>query len=144
MRIDPLRTLEEIDDAEIMRVAHQLNATGFATDEDGLCLSAELVEHWAFCCTDLLRLHGYDGGPLRALGQYFPRRGAIYLLYDSQRHTHDEARAQLKRAGRWARALSASAFPVARIEEARAGCRGALGIGPGDYPWGLCAISSQY
>lgn len=100
MRIDPLRTLEEIDDAEIMRVAHQLNATGFATDEDGLCLSAGLIEHWTFRCTDLLRSHGYDGGPLLTLGQYFPPRGAIYLLYDSHRYTHDEARAELNQTGR--------------------------------------------
>jgi len=84
-------TLLEVDDLALRLVSNQLNETGLATDEDGLCLGSMLIEHWSERCTELLRRRGYEGGRLQGTGQYFSQCGAIYVLYDSERCTLDDA-----------------------------------------------------
>ena len=94
------KTLLEIEAAELKRVADQLNLTGLATDEDGLCLSSSLVEHWSDDCTELLRDHGYQGGKLLVTGRFFNHCGAIYLLYQSSSHSLEDAQRELERAAK--------------------------------------------
>lgn len=97
-RFSAYETLLEIDAAELERVSDQLNETGLATDEDGLCLGSMLIEHWLERCTNLLRECGYTGGELKVTGKYFGHCGAIYVLYDTERHCLEDAVKELHRA----------------------------------------------
>ena len=98
MQFDAYQVLISIDPVELERLADQLSETGFATDEDGLCLGSSLIEHWSLNCTSVVVEHGYGGGPLKCSGKHFPDLGSIYVLYDSARHSLDDARAELERA----------------------------------------------
>lgn len=89
--------LSGITSTELMRVSDQLNRTGFATDEDGLCLGSLLIEHWTDACTALIEQHGYNGGELAMRGDFFGGVGAIYVLYDKTRHTENDAVEELQR-----------------------------------------------
>ncbi len=90
-RFNAVATLAGITPSELTRVADQLNATGFVTDEDGLCLGSMLIEHWSSGCTSLIRQFGYDGGKLAVRGDFYPSVGAIYVLYDTGFHSGVEA-----------------------------------------------------
>lgn len=83
---------------ELYRASDHLNKTGFVTDEEGLCLGSVLIEHWSERCTNVLREHGYASGRLLCMGQHFSHRGAIYVLYDADRHDMEEAIQELQRA----------------------------------------------
>ena len=97
-RFNAYETLLEIDDSSLRRVSSQLNETGLATDEDGLCLNSMLIEHWSERCTEVLRGRGYQGGRLQRTGNYFSQCGAIYVLYDSEQCNLDDAIRELHRA----------------------------------------------
>ncbi|UXY13613.1 hypothetical protein N8I74_09760 [Chitiniphilus purpureus] len=98
LQCDAYQVLTTLDASEVERVAEQLNKTGFATDEDRLCLGSMLIEHWHAKCTSHLNAHGYTGGELRCAGKYYPNHSAIYVLYDSAMHAHADAMAHLDRA----------------------------------------------
>ncbi|WP_256774320.1 MULTISPECIES: hypothetical protein [unclassified Stenotrophomonas] len=90
-------TLSGIVPAELTRVVDQLNRTGFVTDEDGLCLGSALIEYWSRRCTQLIQECGYEGGELVVSGKFFSAVGAIYILYDANRHTGKDAAEELQR-----------------------------------------------
>lgn len=92
--------LKSFDANRLACISHQLNTTGFANDEDSLELGSTLIEHWNDSCTRLLREHGYTGEELRAIGKYFPEKGAVYVLYDEGRHSLEDARQELERVGK--------------------------------------------
>jgi hypothetical protein len=98
MPFNSYQVLTSINSDELRRVADQLNDTGLATDEDGLCLGSSLIEHWSPDCTSFIAKFGYSGGPLACSGKFFPAVGAIYVLYDDARHTLESAQAELRRA----------------------------------------------
>ena len=77
-----------------------LNATGIVSDEDNnVGISSTMIERWSDDCTDYLRENGYTGGELTDDGGYFPGHGAIYILYDKQPVTYEEAREYLEQLG---------------------------------------------
>lgn len=97
-RFNSYEALLGVDAAELERVVVHLNEAGFATDEGGLCLGSRLIEHWSERCTKLLRESGYTGGGLQVTGQHFDHCGAIYILFDAERHGLYGARRELLRA----------------------------------------------
>ena len=98
MAFDAYHVLISIEPAELQRLVDQLSQTGLATDEDGLCLGSSLIEHWSTKCTSRMEQLGYSGGALACTGKHFADIGAIYVLYDSSRHSLERAHEELERA----------------------------------------------
>ena len=95
---DTISALRAISVSELTAVANQLDSTGFITDEDDLAFGSDIIEHWKAQCDQILINAGYGGGKLASTGKYFPQCGSIYVLYDSARHTRDDAVHELERA----------------------------------------------
>lgn len=94
--------------AELTRIADQLNATGFVTDEDGLGLGSMLIEHWTCDCTVLIRGFGYNGGELAVSGSFFDSVGAIYVLYDDASRTGEDVAEHLERVAKMQSSMNSS------------------------------------
>lgn len=99
-RQDACAILAGIEPADVQALADRLNRLGWASDEDGLCLSSTLVERWTTECTALLRGQGYAGSDLMGIAQYFSHCGAIYVLYDSERLSVQDALAATEQVAR--------------------------------------------
>ena len=73
-----------------------LNQNGFILEEDTFITKPMLyealpnLENW-------FSQHGYLGGELSVIGDYFPKFGATYIIFDNTRLVHKEALLKLKK-----------------------------------------------
>ncbi len=86
--INILRSCEKDD---IEKLINQLNIDGIVSDEDKCLISSYMVKNWDSRCTDYLTSHGYEGGCLRAHGKFFENHGAVYVLFDENKHAYRTA-----------------------------------------------------
>ena len=80
-----LQVLSECDyiGSLVKNVVEHLNEFGIVSDEDGYGLPSTWIESWSEACTDYLKTHGYEGGPLSDIGEYFQGYGAVYGLFNT-------------------------------------------------------------
>ena len=91
---------EERQKAMVEYLVTTLNTTKLFSDEDNnVGVSSTMLEHWSDECTEYLRENGYTGGELFCIGKYFSAHGAIYVLFDRQGVTYEEANEYLERLG---------------------------------------------
>ncbi len=76
------------DDDLVHALVSQLNEIGVVSDEDDGVhgLSSTMIERWNIQCDQYLKENGYTGGCLQIGGDFFPGHGAIYVIYDEERH----------------------------------------------------------
>ncbi|MBB1282256.1 hypothetical protein [Pseudoalteromonas sp. SR41-1] len=67
----------------VKKVVDHLNEFGIVSDEDGYGFPSTWIERWSDACTDYLKIHGYKGGPLSDIGEFFSGYGAVYGLYNT-------------------------------------------------------------
>ncbi|KAF7763116.1 hypothetical protein PUND_b0451 [Pseudoalteromonas undina] len=67
----------------VKKVVDHLNEFGIVSDEDGYDFPSTWIERWSDACTDYLKIHGYKGGPLSDIGEFFSGYGAVYGLYNT-------------------------------------------------------------
>lgn len=89
--VDPKDVLHRWNGPLLASLVNALNEAGIVSDEDGLGISSVMVKRWTSGCDEILREHGYKGGPVSTYGAFFPGHGAIYCLYDSVLMDHDVA-----------------------------------------------------
>ena len=78
----------------------RLNEDGMVSDEDNsVGISSTMLERWSEECTEGLRKNGYFGGDLLCIGRYFCGHGAVYVLYDTENISYEEAMAYLETLG---------------------------------------------
>lgn len=86
--IDILMTL---DAESLKKLIYKLNLDGIVSDEDDCTLSSNMVERWCPECDSYLAQVGYEGGVLNVNSKFFPLHGAVYVLYDTGRHTSNSS-----------------------------------------------------
>ena len=101
----PKDILQEIIDGKhrelTENLVNALNGRGIISDVDkDVGASSVIVEHWSKACTEYLRNNGYEGGTLARAGNFYHNHGAIYILYDTQRFSYEEAIEHLEMLGR--------------------------------------------
>jgi len=64
---------------------------GLILDEHATFISSGYIEGNHEKLEAHLRLHGYRGGRLDSAGKYFSDYGAVYAIYDTDRHTLESA-----------------------------------------------------
>jgi hypothetical protein len=95
---DSFTAVKALQPSTLNAVAAKLNASGFVTDEDGLGFGSNIIEHWKLKCDQLLITAGYVGGKLESIGKHFSHCGAIYVLYDTNKHDESAATKELNAA----------------------------------------------
>lgn len=103
--MNPKDALQELIDGKhpdlTENLVNALNERGIISDGDkDVGASSVMVEWWYGTCTEHLRKNGYNGGELARAGDHFPNHGAIYILYDKERFTSDDAIENLNMLGR--------------------------------------------
>lgn len=53
------------------------------------------MEAWNTSCDEFIQNKGFEGGKLSCIGKMIEGYGAIYLLYDTEQLTYDQANLQL-------------------------------------------------
>lgn len=79
--------LKDAHPESIKRLVHKLNTDGIVSDEDDCLLSSFMIECWRPECGAYLVEKGYVGSSLNKNGKFFPLHGAVYVLFDSGKHT---------------------------------------------------------
>lgn len=92
---DTLSTLRDWSPEVLHEFITLLNQLGIVSDEDRKGLSSTMVENWHDACEAFIRTKGYVGGTISSCGQFFAEHGAVYVLYDEERHSYHEARRYL-------------------------------------------------
>ena len=78
----------------------KLNEDGMVSDEDNnVGISSTMLENWSEEYSERLRRDGYLGGELFCIGKYFCGHGAIYVLYDTENVSHEDATDYLETLG---------------------------------------------
>ncbi|GAB2199494.1 hypothetical protein [Sessilibacter sp. MAH4] len=90
-KMTTLEILEEWSRADLDRLITKLNENGIASDEDELGLSSTMLENWTVSCDAFLTGNGYKGNSLKTSGKYIQNLGAVYILYDIDVFTYEEA-----------------------------------------------------
>ncbi len=90
-RFKTIDTLKKWDQSSLNGLISSLNTDHIVSDEDGIGLSSIMVEDWSEECDDYLRSRGYVGGEIQTHGAYFSHHGAVYVIYDEDHVTYEEA-----------------------------------------------------
>ncbi|MCY3753274.1 MAG: hypothetical protein OXG99_04190 [Alphaproteobacteria bacterium] len=78
----------------------KLNDDGMVSDEgNNVRISSTMLEHCSEEFTERLRQNGYSGGELLCIGKQFLGHGAIYVLYDIENISYEEATIYLETLG---------------------------------------------
>lgn len=93
--VSALEILKGWGKQEINSLVSLLNEYGMISDEEHTGLSSTMVERWSDECEVFLRNNGYVGGEISSSGKYFNESGAIYALYDTDKHDIESAHEHL-------------------------------------------------
>jgi len=88
-----LKILKTYNNIQINNLTHILNTEGYLSDESNKsCLSSVMIENWNDKCTNYIRNFGYVGGKLSCYAKYFSTKGGIYLLFNTEKISLEEAK----------------------------------------------------
>ncbi len=93
---ESIAILKEWDSSALMALISKLNIDHISSDEDSVGLSSTIIEAWSYKCTDFLRENGFTGDELTTTGGYFPEHGAIYVIFDKDQVSYEDALTYLK------------------------------------------------
>ena len=86
-----INILQGTDSEAVKNLVNKLNFDGIVSDEDGCIVSSFMIEHWSEECDLYLYRNGYTGSRLVRYGKFFPSHGAVYVLFDGDRHSLETA-----------------------------------------------------
>jgi hypothetical protein len=81
----------EINADQIQSALQIIEEHGLVLDEHATFVGSPDIERNHLNVEAILRKHGYQGGRLAPVGKYFTCCGAVYALYDTERHTRESA-----------------------------------------------------
>ncbi len=84
-----LEILKAMDIKNINKIVDKLNSDGVVSDEENYGISSHIIENWDEECTEYLLENGYKGRKLRSHGNYFDNYGAVYVLFNEEKHSYD-------------------------------------------------------
>lgn len=98
--IPAIQILKNAKNEDVSHVVNELNTQGMYSAEENDNRLSHAIKHWTESCEDYLRKYfNYNGGDLKTTGRYFPHCSCVYVMYDSEQYTFDEANDEVTRIG---------------------------------------------
>lgn len=86
-----MRDYSDISDSQVLFALQVLEEHGLILDEHATFIGSVDIERNTEALDAFIRHHGYKGGHLQSAGKYFDDHGAVYAIYNSERHSRDSA-----------------------------------------------------
>lgn len=95
MKVSAISVLESCELDVLSEIINFLNDKGIISDEDSPSFHSTVMKQWNDNSNKYLKEKGYNGSKLSVHGSFYDNHGAVYVLFDENKHNYKTAKAYM-------------------------------------------------